>query len=119
MPNILSPLFADILLGLMYLMLAAAVGVMVFSVVRGFRNRRQGADVVNGVPAGKIGWAVVAALLLCLCLTFLFGSSAPVKTNGVWYADTFWLKVADMFIFTSIIFILGCFVSAIVSRFRS
>jgi hypothetical protein len=29
------------------------------------------------------------------------------------------LRVADMFIYTSIILIIGCFVSAIVSRFRS
>jgi len=56
---------------------------------------------------------------VCLVLTFLLGSSSPVMTNGVRFADPFWLKTTDMFIYTSILLIIGCFVSAIVSRFRS
>ena len=119
MKSFVSPFFADLMLWLMYLMVAAAVGVTVYSVWHGLRNRRKGDDIINGVPAGKIGWCVAISLVVCLLLTFFLGSSTPVITNGARFTDVFWLKTTDMFIYTSILLIIGCFVSAIVSRFRS
>ena len=119
MNSLVSPFFADVMLGLMYLMVAVALGVTAYSVRHTLRTRQQGDDIVNGVPAGRIGWCVAIALVVCLVITFLLGSSSPVITNGVRFTDTFWLKTTDMFIYTSILLIIGCFVSAIVSRFRS
>ena len=118
MSSFVSPFYADVILVLMYVALVAAIGVSAYSVWHGLRNRRKGDDIVNGVPAGRIG-CVAIGLVVCLVVTFLLGSSSPVMTNGVRFADTFWLKTTDMFIYTSILLILGCFVSAIVSRFRS
>ena len=117
--SFVSPFFADLMLGLMYLMLVVALGVTAWSVWHTLRSRRKGDDIVNGVPAGRIGCCVAFGLIACLLLTFLLGSSSPVMTNGVRFADAFWLKTTDMFIYTSILLIIGCFVSAIVSRFRS
>ena len=97
--SLVSPFFADLMLGLMYLMLAFAIGVTAWSVWHTLRSRRKGDA--------------------CLVLTFLLGSSSPVMTDGVRFSDTFWLKTTDMFIYTSILLIIGCFVSAIVSKFRS
>jgi hypothetical protein len=57
--------------------------------------------------------------VLLLLVTFLLGSSKPIVTNGELFTDVFWLKTTDMFIYTSILLVIGCFVSAIVSRFRS
>ena len=119
MNSFVSPFFADVMLTLVYVALAAAIGVSAYSVWHGLRNRRKGDDIVNGVPAGRIGWCVAVGLVVCLVVTFLLGSSSPVMTNGVRFSDTFWLKTTDMFIYTSILLIVGCFVSAIVSRFRS
>ena len=119
MNSIVSPFFADLVLWLMYIMVAVAIGVTVYSFWHTLRNRQKGDDIVNGVPAGKIGWCVAIGLIVCLTLTFAFGSSAPVVTNGIRFTDTFWLKATDMFIYTSSLLIIGCFVSAIVSRFRS
>ena len=117
--SLVSPFFADLMLGLMYLMLAVAIGVTAWSVWHTLRSRRKGDDIVNGVPAGRIGWFVAIGLMVCLVVTFLLGSSKPVITNGVCFDDPFWLKTTDMFIYSSILLIIGCFVSAIVSRFRS
>jgi hypothetical protein len=117
--NIVSPFLADLMLGLMYLMLVVALAVTGWSVWHTLRSRRKGDDIVNGVPAGRIGWCVAIGLVVCLVATFLLGSSSPVMTNGERFADTFWLKTTDMFIYTSTLLIIGCFVSAIVSRFRS
>lgn len=119
MNSFVSPFFADVMLGLMYLMVVAALGVTAYSVWHGMRTRRKGDDIINGVPAGKIGWCVAILLVVCLLVTFLLGSSSPVVTNGVKFTDVFWLKATDMFIYTSILLIIGCFASAIVSRFRS
>lgn len=119
MNSFLSPAIADVVLWLMYLMIIAAIGVTVYSVWHGMRNRRKGDDIINGVPAGRIGWCVAIALVACLVLTFLLGSTSPVMTNGTRFTDVFWLKTTDMFIYTSILLIIGCFVSAIISRFRS
>ena len=119
MNTVVSPFLADVMLVLMYVVLAAAIAVCAYSVWHGLRNRRKGDDIINGVPAGRIGWCVAIGLVVCLLLTFLLGSSSPVVTNGQLFTDAFWLKVTDMFLYTSILLIIGCLVSAIVSRFRS
>ena len=114
-----SPLIADIMLWLMYIAFALAVIVTGVSLVRTLRLRTKDDEVVNGVPRTRIAWVVAAAFLLCLVLTFALGSSEPVKTNGVLFTDAFWLKAADMFIYTSLILIIGCFAGVVLSRFRS
>ena len=119
MNSFVSPFFADVMLGLMYLVVAIALGVTAYSVWHGMRNRRKGDDVINRVPAGRIGWCVAVGFVLCLIVTFFLGSSDPVITNGERFADVFWLKATDMFIYTSILLLIGCFVSAIIGRFRS
>ena len=119
MNSFVSPAIADVMLILMYLALAVAMIATGYSVWHGLCFRRKGEDVVNGVPAGKIGWIVAVGFVLCMAITFALGSTEPILTNGQLLTDTLWLRVADMFIYTSIILIIGCFVSAIVSRFRS
>ena len=115
----ISPLVADIMLWLMYIAIAVAIIVTVVSMVQTLRLRTKDDEVVNGVPRTRMAWIVVLAFLLCLVLTFLLGSSEPVRTNGKLFTDTFWLKAADMFIYTSLILIIGCFAGVVLSRFRS
>jgi uncharacterized membrane protein len=114
-----SPLIADIMLWLMYIAIAVALIVTVVSMVQTVRLRTKDEEVVNGVPRTRMAWIVVVAFLLCLVLTFLLGSSEPVRTNGNLFTDAFWLKAADMFIYTSLILIIGCFAGVVLSRFRS
>lgn len=103
----------------MYIAIVVAVIVTIVSMARTVRLRTKDEEVVNGVPRTRMAWIVIVAFLLCLVLTFLLGSSEPVKTNGELFTDTFWLKAADMFIYTSLILIIGCFVGVVLSRFRS
>ena len=114
-----SPLVADIMLWLMYIAVAAALIVTVVSVLKTVRLRTKDDEVVNGVPRTRMAWIVGIAFLLCLVLTFLLGSSEPVRTNGKLFTDTFWLKATDMFIYTSLILIIGCFAGVVLSRFRN
>lgn len=92
----------DIVLICIYLILAASAGVMVFSVVRRMRLGRKMFVHVNGIPAGKIVMSTVLLTLAVLAVTFLAGSGSPLAVNGGTYADALWLRVADMFIFTSL-----------------
>jgi len=117
--SFVSPFIADIMLWLMYIAIVVAVIVTIVSMARTVRLRTKDEEVVNGVPRTRMAWIVIVAFLLCLVLTFLLGSSEPVKTNGELFTDTFWLKAADMFIYTSLIMIIGCFVGVVLSRFRS
>ncbi|MBO7538358.1 MAG: hypothetical protein J6T44_03645 [Prevotella sp.] len=117
--SLVSPIVADIMLWLMYIAVAAAIIVTLVSVVKSVRLRTKADEVVNGVPRTRMAWVVVVAFLLCLVLTFVLGSSEPVKTNGVLFTDAFWLKAADMFIYTSLILIIGCFAGVVLSRFRN
>ena len=114
-----SPFIADIMLWLMYIAMAVAIIVTIVSMVRTVRLRTKDEEVVNGVPRTRMAWIIVVAFLLCLVLTFLLGSAEPVRTNGKLFTDTFWLKAADMFIYTSLILILGCFAGVVLSRFRN
>ena len=119
MNSIVTPFFADSMLWLMYIMIGAAALLAGARVWPGQSSRLKGDDIINGVPAGRIGWCVAIGFVLLLVVTFLLGSSKPIVTNGERFTDVFWLKTTDMFIYTSILLIIGCFVSAIVSRFRS
>ena len=52
-------------------------------------------------------------------LTFVLGSADPLFTNGKPFTSTFWLKATDMFIYTSLILIIGCLAGVIVNRLRN
>lgn len=107
------------MLWLMYIAMAVAIIVTIVSMVRTVRLRTKDEEVVNGVPRTRMAWIIVVVFLLCLVLTFLLGSAEPVTTNGKLFTDTFWLKAADMFIYTSLILIIGCFAGVVLSRFRN
>ena len=91
----------DIILIVVYLMLAAAVGVLIFSVVRSGSMGGKSFMVVNGIPVGKIFAAITVVQVAVLALTFALGSDIALSVNGKTYSEWFWLKTADMFIYTS------------------
>ena len=115
----MNHLFADLMLWLMYIALFAAIAATVASVVKTLRMRTKEDEVVNGVPQTRIAWNTAGCFIVCLGVTWLLGSSTPLLTNGERFTSTFWLKTTDMFIYTSIILIIGCFAGVIVSRFRN
>ena len=89
------------------LLTAGACGVAVWSAIRSNKASGGGERVVNNIPVRMIGRCVAGGTALALVLTFLFGSSAPMKINGADYADTFWLKASDMFVATSLLMIVA------------
>lgn len=101
-PSFNAPKLTNVILIISYLLIIGTILLTVFSLVMAFRNRNKSAAVVNNVPAARIAYIVSGSVVLLLVLTFLFGSSAPMAINGKQYAQTLWLKTADMFIFTAL-----------------
>ena len=105
-PSFNAPLFTDVLLIFMWILFGLAVLTMVVSLIRTARTMSVKQRVVNGIPTYKISIAVFGTTLLCLVLSFVFGSSESMVINGTTYADKFWLKASDMFVISSLVLLL-------------
>lgn len=103
--NFNAPLFTDVLLVLMLMLTAGAIGVAAWSAVRSGKVSGGGERVVNNIPVRKIGLAVAVGTVIMLLLTFLLSSSDPMKINGLNYTDTFWLRTSGMFVSTTLVMI--------------
>ena len=109
----------DIILILTYLAGVAALGAVAWAVVRQWRLHDHASDTVNGIPSSKITLGVSAFLVVCLLLTFLFGSSAPMLVNGEQFGSSFLLKAADMLINTSLILLVVAVILVVCSNVRN
>ncbi len=98
-----APLLTDVLLGFMWFLFAVTLIVSVVAVVRGVRRANQDEGVTNGIPARKITYITYGATALILLLTFVFGSTQAMVVNGQNFADTFWLRMSDMFVNSSLL----------------
>lgn len=117
-PDFNAPLFTDVLLGLMWLLLLLALGLSVYSIVKGYRLSVREEKMRNGIPENKIfrfTWLFTLGLLV---VTFLVGSSVPMLINGSEFGDWMWLKVSDMFVTTSILMLLAAFGAVIFGATR-
>lgn len=96
MTDLQDSLFAELMLWLMYVALAAAAGATLYSMAHSLRYRSADGAVSNGVPRRRIGWGVAIGLVLLLAVTYLLGSTEPLTAGGTVFSDPFWLKVTDM-----------------------
>lgn len=93
-----SFLLAEVMLWLVYAVVAVAFVVTVVSAIRPFY-------VSPRKPSGR-GWAVIGFTALLLLVTYLLGSDQPMVINGILFSDGFWLRVTDMLIMSSVILII-------------
>lgn len=117
-PAFNAPRLTNLIIILTYLLIIGTLALTAFSLVMAYRNRNKNAAVVNNVPASRIAYSISGGVVALLILTFLFGSSAPMVINGEQYAQTLWLKTADMFIFTAIALLVVAIVAVAYSSFR-
>ena len=95
----------DLLFYVIYTMLALAVGLTGWSVVRSLACDHSEA-VVNRIPVRRIAWGTVALLAVVMAVSYACGSTQPMVVNGQTFVSAFWLRVADMFIYTSAVLII-------------
>lgn len=110
-PNFNEPLLTDVVLVFMFLILLLAVAAAIWGVVRAVRMRDDlPAD--NASTPYRYGWMVAVGTVLLMALTFLLGSTAPIWVNGAVYDNAFWLKTANMFVWSSVIMIIAAAAAA-------
>lgn len=109
----MNDILIDIELVVIYLVILVTTVITIWSAIRSLKKHDRSQNIVNNIPVTKIAYGVTALLVVCLLLTFLLGSSKPIQLGEKLYTDSFWLKISDMFIYTSgilIVVAVGCFI---------
>ena len=114
MINFESPLFIDILLYAIYAMIAVAIGLSAWSMLRSVLKQDKSDARSNGIPTRRIAIITAAVLLVSLVLTGLLASTRPLTINGKAFNDEFWLRISDMLINTSVILIIIAVIGAVI-----
>ena len=106
-----SDILIDIIIILMYVLLASTLAVSVWSAWNGVRThqRRQ---------STRIGYGVAAFTVVLLVVTWLLGSTRPIVSNGQVFDNPWWLRLTDMFLLSSLILIIVCSVIVVIAKFR-
>lgn len=118
-----TEILANVMLCLMAVALLLAVAAVVWSSAMALRKRRnafrRGEDgVENGVPVRRIALLTSVGTAVLLLFTFALGSSQSVMTSGKAFTNAFWLRAADMFIFTSAVLMLVAGIAYAVAVWR-
>ncbi len=93
---------AEVMLWLMYIALGLAVVAVAVSTIHSLRMHSSSIASSNRVPRRRISIAVAIFTAVLLVVSCLFGSANPLVVNGTYFTDTFWLKVSDGLIVTSV-----------------
>ena len=117
-PNFREPLLTGVVVAFVILILFAAVVVALWSVVKTIR-RHDDKAVYNGLPVRRIAMAVTGGTLFLLVLTWLLGSKQSMIVNGHTFSDTFWLKTADMFVYSILILLAAAIVTTMFASWRN
>ncbi|PMC23635.1 hypothetical protein CJ231_08815 [Hoylesella buccalis] len=117
-PDFNEPLLTTTLIIFMYTLLITTVGIGVWSIVRETKRRRSESKVNNGIPTALISRCVAGGTLMVFALTFALGSTQPLMTNGKSFTDSMLLRMADLFINTSILLLVAAALAAVYGMTR-
>lgn len=104
-PDYNAPLFTGTLITFMCLLVAATLGIAIWSACNTWRKNGNEGSVVNKIPARKIALTVGIGMVAALALMFATGSTTPLAIGGHLYDNALALRTADMFINTAILLI--------------
>ena len=111
-----APLYVDLVLWAVYVLLAVTIVASVYAAVHGVRTQgRQVATSRLHRSATIVGLAVPAGVM---AITYALASTTPLTINGQPFTSTVWLRLTDMFIYSSITLIIVCFAIVIATKFR-
>lgn len=117
-PDFNAPVLTGVLVWFMILLTLAALALTVWGAVRGMRMNSSENRVVNNVPARRISVCVAVGTAAVLLLTFALSGTDALRVNGAEYADDFWLRVAGMFVGTSVIMVVAAAVAVVYGSTR-
>lgn len=108
-PDYNAPLLTGVLISFTLFLLLATTVVAIASGVRSMYKYRSKHRKENGIRSARIIMAVAAGTMCVLLLSFLLAPVGAIKVNGALFADGFWLRVAEMFVDTSLFLLLAAF----------
>lgn len=108
-PDYNAPLLTGVLISFAILLLLITTVLAIVSGVRSMYKYRSKHKKENGIRSARIIMAVSAGTLCMLLLSFLLAPIGAIKVNGVLFTDGFWLRVAEMFVDTSLFLLLAAF----------
>ncbi len=118
-PDFKSPLFTDVLLIFMFLLVIGAIAMAVWAMLRDAKIKAGcESGVENNVPVRKINRYVLWGTIGIVFISFLVGSTEVLTINGKPYTDWLWLKVSDLFVYTSVFLLLAAVVAVIYGTTR-
>ncbi len=117
-PDFNAPLFTDVLIYFMVLLFIGAISSLGYSAWKGYRSSGRQMKLENGIPETKLRYATWAGTAIAMLLSFLIGSSSKMIINGRDYSEWGWLKLSDMFIWTSIVLLCAAIVAVIFGATR-
>jgi uncharacterized membrane protein YidH (DUF202 family) len=113
-----APLYVDVVIIAVYVLLAVTLAASLYAAWHGVRTHSRQRSALDLRHASAVSYGSLVLPVVCLFVTYWLGSSEPLTINGHLFTDTFWLRVTDMFIYTSILLIILCFVIVLAARFR-
>lgn len=108
-PDYNAPLFTGVLISFTLFLLLATTVVAIASGVRSMYKYRSKHQKENGIRSARIIMAVATGTMCVLLLSFILAPVDAIKVNGALFADGFWLRVAEMFVDTSLFLLLAAF----------
>lgn len=101
--GMVEPLLTNTVLVFTYIVLFLSIAIAAWALVKEILLGAQMPSIQNGIKVKFIRNATFISIPTLLILFFLLGSSSPLKVNGIFFNNTFWLKTSDMFISVSIL----------------
>lgn len=100
--SINSPLFTDLVIVLMMALLVSATAVALYSKFRSLKKNHTKA-VVNGINGKRITRFTILFVVLVMAISYLPAPSYNIMIDGYVYEDAVWLRMTNMFVFTSLL----------------
>ena len=117
-PDFIEPRLTSVLIFFALLVVVLAVAVTAWAMLSDFRKRASLAKADRRLPTSRLVAIIVALIIAMMLVSYWVGSTAAITVNGKDYADTTKLRLADMFVFTSLALMAIAAVSTIRSQFR-
>lgn len=118
-PDFIEPRLTSVLIFFALLVVVLAVAVTAWAMLSDFRKRASLAKADRRLPTSRLVAVIVALIVVMMLVSYWVGSTAAITVNGKDYADTTKLRLADMFVFTSLALMAIAAVAAAVSTIRS
>ena len=118
-PDFIEPRLTSLLLGFVFLVLFIALAVTAWAVCSSIRKRGTQVKSIERRAASKMVAAVIALTAVIMLVSFWMGPTAAMSVNGKEYADTSGLRMADMFVATSLALMVIAALAVAISSIRS